>query len=76
MDVFLFGRILVVYIPFISMVKFHFLAQFPVDHFSHPVVSSLDLLFCQFAIFAYYVINRFVSMTTQAKPLRIIDKIS
>ena len=32
-----------VHIPFGSMVKFQFLAQFPMDHLSHPVVSSLIL---------------------------------
>ena len=35
-----FGRI-----PFGGIVKFQFLAQFPVDYHPHPVVSSL-LLFC------------------------------
>ena len=39
------------------MVKFKFLAHFPVDHLAHPVVSSLVLLRCQFAAFAYYVID-------------------
>ena len=34
-----------VLIPFDSKVKFQFLAQFPVDYFFHPVLSSL-LLFC------------------------------
>ena len=33
----------VVHIPLIRIVKFHSLAQFPVDHLSHPVVSSLVL---------------------------------
>ena len=28
-----------------SMVEFQFLAQFPVDHFPHPVVSSFKFLF-------------------------------
>ena len=36
-------RFWVVYIPFFRMVKFQFLAQFPVDHFAYPVVSSLVL---------------------------------
>ena len=34
------------------------------DHFIHPVVSSLILLLCLFAAFAYYVIDGFVSITT------------
>ena len=33
----------VVHIPFIRMVKLKCLAQFPGDHFTHPVVSSLIL---------------------------------
>ena len=33
----------VVHIPFVRMVKFKFLAQFPVDHFAQPVESSLIL---------------------------------
>ena len=37
------------HIPFVGMVKFKFLAHFPVDHLAHPVVSSLVLLLCQFA---------------------------
>ena len=32
------------HISFRNMVKFQFLAQFPVDHLPHPVVSSLILL--------------------------------
>ena len=54
----------VVHVPFLRMVKFKFLAQFPVDHFTHPVVSSLILLQRLFAAFAYYVIDCFVSITT------------
>ena len=34
------GWILVVHIPFGSMVKFQFLAHFPVDLFPYPVVFS------------------------------------
>ena len=45
------------------MVKFKFLAHFPVDHLAHPVMSSLVLLLCQFAAFAYYVIDGFISVT-------------
>ena len=36
----------VVNIPLVYIVKFKFLAQFPVDHLSHPVVSSLTLFLC------------------------------
>ena len=50
----------VLHIPFVHMVKFQFLAQFPVDHFAHSVMSSLILLLCQFTT----VIDRFVSITT------------
>ena len=41
--------------------KFQYFAQFPVDHLAHPVVSSLILFLC---LFAYYVIDHFVSITT------------
>ena len=51
------------HIPFVGMVKFKFLAHFPVDHLAHPVVSSLVLLLSQFAAFAYYVIDGFISVT-------------
>ena len=34
------------HIPFVSMVKFLFLALFPVDHFSFPVILSLVILLC------------------------------
>ena len=37
-------RCWVVHLPFFRIVKFKFLAQFPVDHLAHPVVSSLMLL--------------------------------
>ena len=33
-------RCWVVHISFVGMVKFKFLAHFPVDHLAHPVVSS------------------------------------
>ena len=46
------------------MVRFKFLAQFPVDHLAHPIVSSLILFLCQFAAFVYYVIDNFVSIST------------
>ena len=50
------GRCWVVHIPFVGMVKFKFLAQFPVDHLAYPVVSSLVLLLCQFVAFDYYLL--------------------
>ena len=62
MCVILKDRCWVVYIPFVRMVKFQFRAQLPVDHQAHPVVSSFILFLSQFAAFAYYVIDRFVSI--------------
>ena len=62
--------------PFVSSVKFQFLAQFPVDHLSHPTMPSLVSLLRQFVAFAYYVINCLIFVTTEptyAIPLRIID---
>ena len=53
-----------VHIPFYSMIKFQFLIQFPVDHLPCPFVSSLILSLHEFATFAYYVINRFLSIIT------------
>ena len=41
-----FSRCWVVHIPFVSMVKFKFLAHFPDDHLADPVVSRLILLQC------------------------------
>ena len=49
----------------IYSVKFKLLAQFPVDHPAHPVMSSIVLFLCKFAAFAYYMIDGFVSITTQ-----------
>ena len=40
------GRIRVVHIPFVRIVKFKFLAQFPTDHLPCPVVSNLILSWC------------------------------
>ena len=60
------GRCWVVHIPFVCMVKFKFLAHLPVDHLAHPVVSSLVLLLCQFAAFAYYVNDGFISFTAES----------
>ena len=34
-------RFWVKHVPFVGMVKFKFLAQFLVDHLSHPIISSL-----------------------------------
>ena len=51
-------------IPFNSMVKVSSLAQFPVDHLSHPIVPFLLLVLCQFTAFAFYVINCFISVST------------
>ena len=36
----------VVHMPFVHIVKFKFLAQFPVDCLAHPVISSLILFPC------------------------------
>ena len=44
-------RCWVVHIPFVGMVKFKFLAHFPVDHLAHPVVSSLVPLLCPYKFF-------------------------
>ena len=38
--------LLVLHIPFVRMVKFKLLAQFPVDHLPHPIVSSFILFLC------------------------------
>ena len=35
-------RCWVVHIPFVPMVKFKFLVQFPVDHLAYPDLSCLD----------------------------------
>ena len=52
------------WVVLISLVKVQFLAQLPVDHLAHPVMSSLIRFLYQFAAFAYYVIARFVSITS------------
>ena len=44
-----FSRFWVVHIPIVGMVKFKFLAHFPMNHLAQPVVSSFILLLCQFA---------------------------
>ena len=53
-----------VHILFLRVVQFQFLAQFPVDHLAHPVVSCLILLLCYLDEFAYHVIDSFVSINT------------
>ena len=40
------NRYWVVHKPFVFIVKFEFLAQFPVDYLAHPVVSSIILFLC------------------------------
>ena len=45
------------------MVELKFPAHFPVDHLADPVLPRLILLLCQFVAFAYYMIDRFVSVT-------------
>ena len=47
------------HIPFGSLAKFHFLAQFSMNHLLLPVMSSLVLFLDQFAAFTY-VINNFI----------------
>ena len=46
MPLILEDRFRFVHIPYGSMVKFQFLAQFPVNYLSHPVMSTLILLLC------------------------------
>ena len=53
-------RCWVVYLPFVCMVKFKFLAHLPVDHLARSVVSSLILLLCKLAAFAYNAIDCFI----------------
>ena len=55
----------VVHITFVGMFKLKFLAQFLVNHPFNSVVSRLIIFLCYFAAFTYYVIDRFVSITTQ-----------
>ena len=50
-------RFCFVHVPFVNMVKFQSLVQFPVDSLSNPVMSILGFHLCQFTAFAYYVIN-------------------
>ena len=57
-------RLWFVHIPFVRMVKFKFLAQFPVDDISHPVVSSPILFLYKFTSFSDYMTGLFLSITT------------
>ena len=57
-------RMWFILIPFVHLVKFQFLAQFQVDHLPQSVVSGLTLFLCEFAGFAYKVINCFISIST------------
>ena len=52
------------HIPFGSMVKFQYLAQFSVDLLLCQVAFSLVLILPQFSVFTYYMINPLVSITT------------
>ena len=54
----------VVLIPLVRKVKFKYLAQLPVDHHAHPVVSSLIFILRLFISLSYHVIACFVSITT------------
>ena len=60
----LLDRFWFVYIPFDSIVKIQSLAQFPVNHLSHPVMLTLVLLLHLFATFIYYDINDFIYFLT------------
>ena len=51
------------YISFFRIFKFRFLAQFPIDHIPYPVVSTCILSLHEFAVFAFYVIDHFISIT-------------
>ena len=57
-------RFWVMHIAFVWVVKFKILAQFLMDHLAHPVVSGVILSLHLFSAFAYYVIDRFVFITT------------
>ena len=54
----------VVNIPLVSMVRFQFLAQFPIDHLTHAVVTRYILSLGLLAAFTYYMIDCFVSIIT------------
>ena len=48
------------------MIRFQYLAHFPLDHFPYPAAYCLELFLCLFAYFADYEIDRFISITTQS----------
>ena len=48
-----------------NLVKYQYLAQFPVNHLSHSVEPALALFLCQFAVFTYHVINCPISVITK-----------
>ena len=50
----------------LEMVKLKFLAHFPVDHLADPVMCRFILLLYYFAVFAYYEIDPFVSVTASS----------
>ena len=58
-------RFWVVHIQFIRMIKLPFLSQFLVNHIAHLFGRCLILFLYHFAPFAYYVIDRFVSIITK-----------
>ena len=49
-----FGQILVCAYTIFTMTKLQSLAQFPIDHLSHPVMPTLVFLLCPFAAFGFY----------------------
>ena len=53
-----------VHISFVSVVKYWYLTQFPVDHLPHPIMYILVFLLYLLAVFAYNVIKRFIFVTT------------
>ena len=58
-------RFWVVQITFVHMVKYKLLAQFPMEHLAHPVVSNVILFLYQLAAFAYWSFRLF---SPQKKP--------
>ena len=61
---FYLGQFWFVPITLVSKAKIESFAQFPVDHLSNPIMSSLVFLLYRFAAFAYYMINLLISITT------------
>ena len=51
------NRFWAVHIPVVRMVKFNFLAQFPVDHLAHPVVPSFILFLCLLLLLLLVVVT-------------------